>query len=38
MKQILHAIFKERIGKFHEMNVLPKTLREKLVEEFGRLF
>lgn len=35
MKQILHAIFKERIGKFHQMNVLPKTLREKLVEEFG---
>ena len=35
MKQILNAIFKERIDKFNEMNVLPKSLREDLVKEFG---
>ncbi|MWV42653.1 Cfr family 23S rRNA (adenine(2503)-C(8))-methyltransferase [Paenibacillus sp. HJL G12] len=35
MKQILNAIFKERIEQFNEMNVLPKSLREMLVKEFG---
>ncbi|WP_419394240.1 Cfr family 23S rRNA (adenine(2503)-C(8))-methyltransferase [Cytobacillus praedii] len=35
MKQILNAIFKERIAKFNEMTVLPKSLREILAEEFG---
>ncbi len=35
MKQILNAIFKERINKFNEMNVLPNSLREILVKEFG---
>jgi len=35
MKQILNAIFKERINKFNEMNVLPKSLRNILIKEFG---
>lgn len=35
MKQILNAIFREKINKFHEINVLPKSLREILVNEFG---
>lgn len=35
MKQILNAIFKERIDKFNDMTVLPKSLREILVKEFG---
>ncbi|GIN39291.1 hypothetical protein J19TS1_22400 [Heyndrickxia oleronia] len=35
MNQILNAIFKERISKFCEMSVLPKSLREILVKEFG---
>lgn len=35
MKQLLTAIFKERINKFNEMNVLPKSLRAVLVQQFG---
>lgn len=35
-KQIIHSIFKQRIGDFEKMDVLPKTLRQQLVKEFGK--
>lgn len=34
-KQIIHAIFQQRVGYFEQMDVLPKTLREQLINEFG---
>ena len=35
MKQITNAIFPGRINNFNEMTVLPKSLRDMLIEEFG---
>lgn len=34
-KQLLDAVFLQRIMRFEDMKLLPKTLREKLVEQFG---
>ncbi len=34
--QILHSIFKQRIGKFEDMKTLPKNVREMLINELGR--
>lgn len=34
-KQITHAIFQQRIGKFDDMDALPKTIRSALAKEFG---
>ncbi len=34
-KQITHAIFQQRIGKFDDMSALPKTIRNELIKEFG---
>ncbi len=34
--QILHSIFKQRIGKYEDMKTLPKSIREMLINEFGR--
>ena len=35
MKQITNAIFPGRINNFNEITVLPKSLRDMLIEEFG---
>lgn len=35
MKQITNAIFTGRINNFNEITVLPKSLRDMLIEEFG---
>lgn len=35
MKQITNAIFQGRINNFNEITVLPKSLRDMLIEEFG---
>ena len=35
MKQITNAIFSGRINNFNEITVLPKSLRDMLIEEFG---
>ena len=35
MKQITNAIFQGRINNFNEITVLPKSLREMLIKEFG---
>ena len=34
-KQLLDAVFLQGIMRFEDMKLLPKTLREKLVEQFG---
>lgn len=34
-KQIIDALFKQRIGEFEKMVMLPKTLRNELIKEFG---
>ncbi len=34
--QILHSIFKQRIGNYEDMKTLPKSIREMLINEFGR--
>ena len=33
--QILHSIFKQRIGKYEDMKTLPQSIREMLISEFG---
>lgn len=33
--QIIHSIFKQRIGKYEDMKTLPKNIRELLINEFG---
>lgn len=35
IKQITNAIFKQRISRFEDMKVLPKLLREDLINNFG---
>ncbi|WP_435925610.1 Cfr family 23S rRNA (adenine(2503)-C(8))-methyltransferase [Paenibacillus sp. DYY-L-2] len=35
MQQVCNAVFKEKIDKFSNIRVLPKSLREMLVHEFG---
>lgn len=35
MKQITNAIFQARINNFNEITVLPKSLRDMLIKEFG---
>ena len=34
-KQLLDAVFLQGIMRFEDMKLLPKTLREKLAEQFG---
>ncbi len=34
-KQMTNAIFKQRISEFEQMTILPKTVREELIQEFG---
>ncbi len=34
-RQILHAVFRERVSKFRDMTALPKGLRQSLEEELG---
>ncbi|MEZ2068495.1 hypothetical protein QUC34_16125, partial [Staphylococcus aureus] len=35
IKQITNANFKQRISRFEDMKVLPKLLREDLINNFG---
>lgn len=35
MKQITNAIFQGRVNNFNEITVLPKSIREMLIKEFG---
>lgn len=34
-RQVLHAVFRERVSRFQDMTALPKDLRQKLCRELG---